>query len=92
MLDKKSDNWHHLPLWLRILFFGNFLDLRPTRAVARRIELVSHVTGFLFCMLGFMSEAALAGGLIMLATAYLFALLTWQGDKIGVWYEAPEAA
>ncbi len=89
MIDKKSDNWHELPLWLRMFFFLNFAALRPTRREARRIEIISHVTGFLFCCLGFLSEAALAGGLIMLTMAYLFNLLTWQGDKFGVWYDAP---
>lgn len=90
MVDKKSTNWQNLPLWLKCWFFFNFLDFRPARNVAARIEVISHVTGFLFCALGFVSAAALAGGLIMLATAYLFSLLTWQGDKYGIWYEAPE--
>jgi transcriptional regulator with XRE-family HTH domain len=91
MMDKKSSSWHHLPLWLRCWFFFNFLDLRPTRTVAKRIEIVSHATGFAFCLLGFVSEAALASGLIMLSTAYLFYLLTWQGDQYGIWYDAPDA-
>lgn len=91
MIDKKSDNWQNLPLWLKCWFFFNFLDFHPARNVAKRIEVISHVTGFLFCAFGFVSAAALAGGLIMLATAYLFALLSWQGDKYGIWYEAPDA-
>ncbi|MGH8108065.1 MAG: helix-turn-helix domain-containing protein [Arenimonas sp.] len=90
MVDKKSNNWQNLPLWLKCWFFLNFLDFRPTRKVARRSEVISHVSGFMFCALGFVSGAALAGGLIMLATAYLFGLLVWQGDKYGIWYEAPE--
>ena len=57
-----------------------------------RIQVVSHVFGFIFCLLGFVSEAALAGGLLMLANAYLFLLLTWQGDKYGIWYDGPELA
>jgi hypothetical protein len=36
--------------------------------------------------MGFASDAALAGGLIMLANAYLFYLHTWLGDTYGVWY------
>ena len=92
MIDKNSDNWQQLPFWLKCWFTFNFLDFRPARKVAKRIEIMSHVTGFLFCLLGFASEAALAGGLIMLATAYLFYLLTWQGDQYGIWYEAPEAS
>jgi len=92
MIDKSSDNWQRLPFWLKCWFAFNFLDFRPARNVAKRIEIISHVTGFLFCLLGFVSEAALVGGLIMLATAYLFYLLAWQGDKYGIWYERPEAS
>lgn len=90
MADKKSDNWQSLPLWLKCWFFINFLDMHPTRKITKRLELICHVTGFGFCLLGFISEAALAGGLIMLSTAYLFYFLLWQGDLYGVWYDAPE--
>jgi hypothetical protein len=90
MIDKRSDNWKNLPFWLKCFFTVNFLDVYPTRAVAHRIEIMSHVSGFLFCLLGVVSEAALAGGLIMLANAYLFRLLTWQGDRLGIWYDAPD--
>lgn len=88
MIDKNSGNWHTLPIWLKCWFFFNFLDFHPGRAVTRRIEIVSHVSGFLFCLLGLVNEAALQGGLIMLTNAYLFRLATWQGDKYGIWYEA----
>ncbi|MDM5180114.1 hypothetical protein PO883_23290 [Massilia sp. DJPM01] len=89
MIDKHALNWHTLPLWLRCWFGFGFLHMHPTRRVAKRIEAVSHVSGFLFCLLGFVSEAALAGGLIMLSTAYLFSLLSWQGDRYGIWFDAP---
>lgn len=90
MIDKTTDNWQRLPFYLKGWFFLNFLDVLPTRSVARRIEMLSHVTGFLFCLLGVVSEPALAGGLIMLSNAYLFYFLGWQGDKYGIWYEEPE--
>ena len=86
-MDKESAGWQNLPFWLRCWFFLNFLSVRTQRAVATRIQVVSHVAGFIFCLFGFISEAALAGGLILLANAYLFALLTWQGDKYGIWYD-----
>ena len=69
----------------------NFLSMRTTRSVAIRIQVVSHVSGFVLCVFGFVSEPALAGGLIMLANGYLFRLLTWQGDKYGIWYDGQEA-
>jgi hypothetical protein len=52
----------------------------------------SPVGGFLFCVLALTSEAALVGGLIMLLNADLFHLPTWQGDKLGIWYDAHDAA
>ena len=92
MIDKTSGNWQALPLWLKCWFFLSFLDFRPTRQVAKRVEAVSHPTGFIFCLLGLASEAALVGGLIMLSTAYLFHVLAWQGDNYGIWYDAPNRA
>ncbi len=91
MVDKNSGSWQSLPLWLKCWFFFNFLSTRMTRKVVTRIQVISHVSGFCFCMLGFLSEAALAGGLIMLANAYLFLLLSWQGDKYGIWYDTHAA-
>jgi transcriptional regulator with XRE-family HTH domain len=87
MADRKADNWRSLPFWLKGWLLFNFFDFRITRHSAKRIELVSHVTGFAFCLLGFVSDAALAGGLIMLSNAYFFHLLSWQGDRYGIWYE-----
>jgi transcriptional regulator with XRE-family HTH domain len=86
-MDKGAAGWQSLPFWLKCWFFLNFLSIRTTRVVARRILILSHLFGFLFCALGFVNEAALAGGLILLANAYLFALLMWQGDKYGIWYD-----
>ena len=91
-MDKDTAGWQNLPFWLKCWFFLNFLSVRTTRVVATRIQVISHLFGYLFCALGFFNEAALAGGLILLANAYLFALLIWQGDKYGIWYDRQEAA
>jgi transcriptional regulator with XRE-family HTH domain len=90
-MDKSSTGWQNLPFWLKCWFFLNFLSVRTRRTVARRIYILSHLFGFAFCSLGFVYEASLAGGLILLANAYLFALLIWQGDKYGIWYDSVEA-
>lgn len=87
MIDKQSDHWKNLPFILKFWFVFNFLQTRPSRKSASRIEVIGHVSGFTFCCLGFISEAALVGGLLMLATAYLYHLLKWQGDKYGIWYD-----
>ena len=87
-MDKSSENWKNLPLVLKVWFVFNFLQMRPTRKSAKRIEIYGHSFGFFFACLGLFNEAALAGGLLMLATGYLFTLLTWQGDKYQIWYES----
>lgn len=92
MIDKRSDNWQQLPVLIKWCFALNFLQLRPARQTGRRIALMSHVAGFAFCLLGLVNRAALEGGLIMLANAYLFMLLNWQGDKYGLWFEPDEPA
>lgn len=92
VIDKHSDNWKKLPFWLKCFFTINFLDIAFSRSTARRIILLSHVSGFIFCVIGFRNEAALAGGLIMLANAYAFQGITLLGDKHGIWYDAPTAA
>jgi transcriptional regulator with XRE-family HTH domain len=86
-MDRNSDNWQKLPLLLKCWFVFNFLQTRPTRKSAVRIEVVAHMSGFLFCCMGLFSEAALVGGLLMLASSYLFLLLKYQGDKYGIWYD-----
>jgi len=86
-MDKKSDNWEALPFILKCWFVFNFLQARPSRKSALRIEITGHISGFIFCCLGLINEAALAGGLIMLSIAYLYHWLKWQGDKYGIWYD-----
>jgi transcriptional regulator with XRE-family HTH domain len=92
MIDKQSDSWSALPLWLKWWFGLNFMQLRPERKMARRIAVLCHVSGFIFCLLGVVSEAALLGGLLMLANGYLFSLLNWQGDRYGIWYDRPDGS
>lgn len=87
-VNKQSDNWQKLPWLLKFWFVFNFLQTRPTRNSAVRIEIITHASGFIFCSLGIVSEPALVGGLMLLAMAYLFMLLKYQGDKYGIWYDA----
>lgn len=91
-MDKKSVNWKELPLSLKCWFALNFFSLRPHRNAAQRVETLSHIFGFTFCVLGLVSEASLVGGILMLSNAYLFRLLTWQGDKYGAWYDRASPA
>lgn len=89
---KDTAGWQNLPFWLKGWFLLNFLSTRTRRPVIRRLYWLLHGFGFAFCVLGLINEAALVGGLILLAHAYLFALLLWQGDKYGIWYEDAEVS
>ncbi|MDG1752380.1 MAG: helix-turn-helix domain-containing protein [Thalassotalea sp.] len=88
MVDKHSDNWKKLPFLLKLWFVFNFLQARPSRKSAVRIEVISHLFGFLFCCIGLINEAALSGGLMLLFIAYLYHFLKRQGDKYGIWYDS----
>jgi transcriptional regulator with XRE-family HTH domain len=87
--DDKA-GWQALPFWLKCWFFFHFLSVRTRRGSVKRIKSVSEGFGFAFCALGLLSEASLAGGLILLANGYLFQILLWQGDRYGIWYDAPK--
>jgi len=87
MIDKNSDNWKNQPMWLKWWFFFNYCSFRPLKRATERGIILSHVSGFLLCILGLQYQGALVGGLIMLAVAYLCTFLLWQGNKYGVWYD-----
>lgn len=90
MIDKNSDVWRNLPLWLKWWFFFNYLSFKPSRKSTMRGMIFCHAFGFLLCACALVDQKALWGGLSMLIVAYLFHLLAWQGDKYGVWYEKPD--
>ena len=49
MIDKNTANWQSLPFWLKCCFSLNLLIVQPTRSTAKRVEVLSHISGFLFC-------------------------------------------
>ncbi len=92
MIDKNSDIWRGLPVWLKWWFFFNYFSFRPSRKATTRSIATCHISGFLFCALGLVQHPALIGGLFMLSTGYAFNFFAWLGDKYGVWYDAGEIA
>lgn len=91
MIDKSTNEWQKLPLFLKIWFWLNYIHVRTQRKSIKRAEIISHIAGFIFCCVGLVNEAALTGGIIMLAIAYFYSMLKWQGDKYGIWYD-PDVA
>jgi transcriptional regulator with XRE-family HTH domain len=88
VIDKNSDVWRGLPVWLKWWFFLNYLSFRPSRRATSRAIALCHISGFLFCAAGLVSKPLLVGGLIMLMTGYGFNFFAWLGDRYGVWYDA----
>ncbi|MDO3384564.1 helix-turn-helix transcriptional regulator [Gilvimarinus sp. SDUM040013] len=92
MVDKQSDQWQQVPLWVKVWFAFNFLTWRPTRRSAKNVEYACHIAGFIFCLGGLVSHVSLVGGLWLLAVAHFTSLLLRQGDYYGVWqFEQPSA-
>ncbi len=89
-MDKNSDVWKNLPLWLKWWFFINYLTFKPTRKSAERGMIFCHLFGFALSAFAWVDPKALPGGLALLLTAYFFHVLAWQGDKYGVWYDKPD--
>ncbi len=87
IMNKPQNSVQQLPLGLKWLFAVNFFSMRPNRDSAIRVELISHLFGFCFCILGLVNEPSLVGGIILLSNAYLFRLHIWLGDKYGAWYD-----
>lgn len=88
VIDRQSTQWQDLPFTIKLWFRFNFLQMQPSRRVAKRVVLWLHGFAFVFVCGGIASQASLVGGIILLANAYLFQALMWQGDHYGVWYDA----
>ena len=46
-MDKNSDNWEALPFILKCWFVFNFLQVKPSRKSAVRIEVTGHISWWL---------------------------------------------
>ena len=88
IMNRSSENWQSLPLWLKGWFLLNLVfGARTRRATINRVLWVCHAAGFLLCVCGWFSEPALAGGILMLLNAHTMALVRWQGDRYGIWFD-----
>jgi len=88
MIDKQSHSWKKQPVWVKWWFFLNYLSFKPRRKSTSVGIVLSHLSGFTFCMLALkFGEGALIGGLLMLIVGYFLQFLLWQGDHYGVWYD-----
>ncbi len=92
MMDKNSDVWKNLPLWLKWWFFINYFTFKPTRKSTIRGMVFCHFFGFLLCAVAWIDPKALPGGLVLLVTAYFFHFLARQVEKYGVWYDKADGS
>ena len=89
-LDMKTQKelWQAAPLWVRCWFALNYLNLTPSKRATVRALFTCHISGYLFCLLGLISQPALAGGIIMLGVGYFFNFCLWLGNKYSIWCDA----
>ncbi|GMM83288.1 helix-turn-helix domain-containing protein [Pseudoalteromonas sp. MTN2-4] len=89
-LDMKTQEelWQAAPLWVRCWFTLNYLNLTPSKYATVRALFTCHISGYLFCLLGLISQPALAGGIIMLGVGYFFNFCLWLGNKYSIWCDA----
>lgn len=73
------------PLCVRCWFALNYLNLTPSKRVTVRALFTCQISGYLFCLLGLISQPALAGGIIMLGVGYFFNFCLWLGNKYSIW-------
>ena len=89
MISKSSENWQALPAWLKGWFYFNLIFGPKTRATVTRLHWLCHGIGLPLLLVGWVSQPALAGGIILVLHAHLLAMLRWQGDKYAIWYDQP---
>lgn len=89
-LDMKTQEelWQAAPLWVRCWFALNYLNLTPSKRATVRALFTCHISGYVFCILGLISQPALAGGIIMLGVGYFFNFCLWLGNKYSIWCDA----
>ena len=89
-LDMKTQEelWQAAPLWVRLWFALNYLNLTPSKRATVRALVTCHISGYLFCLLGLISQPALAGGIIMLGVGYFFNFCLWLGNKYSIGWDA----
>lgn len=94
MIDKTTEKWKSLPLLFRLNFVGSeiaWLGLSQRKYWVRAEKLCAW-SGVIFCALGsalgvfgLVQPGLTVGGLIMIACAYMFSLITRMGDGYAIW-------
>lgn len=92
MIDKNTEQYRQLPLWVKWWFFFNYGTFKPSRKATVRAMILCHLSGFIFCVGGLFIDPLKGGAVCMLFTAYFCTFLKWQGDKFGVWFDVVDVA
>jgi transcriptional regulator with XRE-family HTH domain len=87
VIDKTTDNWLALPIWLKVLYWGSNIPYigMSKRILYIRAEAISAIAGVITFLLGFLNNEAFNWGLILIALAYGLSLYTRFGDKYKIW-------
>ena len=87
VIDKSTDKWKGLPLLFRLNFIGSDIGWL---GLSRRDKWVkgekqTAIFGISLLPFGFLDQAFIPLGLLMICIAYTFALITRAGDQYSVW-------
>ena len=87
MIDKKSEKWNKLPLWVRLSFHGSNIKFwgTPDRKSAIRDEIEAVIFGSVLLLLGFWKGEFFIFGMLIIIFAYGLSLSTRLGDKHHLW-------
>lgn len=85
VIDKTTEDWEKVPVWLRAYFIGSSCFKVPERKLNIRIEQFTVIAGVVLLGLSPFIENAFDSSFILFTCAYLVSLFTRAGDKYSIW-------
>lgn len=87
MIDKASEEWKRLPIWVRLAFTGPDYPWMGIykRSSYERGEKALALLGTIFFFLAFFNKEFLIAGTCFIIFAYLTSLVARMGDSYSIW-------
>ena len=85
VIDKTTEDWEKVPLWLRAYFIGSTRLKIPERKLNLRTEQFCVLLGVVLILVSPFNERAFESSFVLFTTAYIVSLFTRAGDKYSIW-------
>jgi transcriptional regulator with XRE-family HTH domain len=85
VIDKTTEDWEKVPLWLRAYFIGSTRLKIPERQLNLRTEQFCVLLGVVLILVSPFNEQAFESSFVLFTTAYIVSLFTRAGDKYSIW-------